>query len=125
MPRQLGTTTNQLIFDDPVSGDKIGLNYRLPTTSERQGYANMAVQRGKGGKITFHHAEARLKFGGEILTGFRDGDFLDASGQPMTANDPGWKEQVITDAADLVMALAGQVFEAGPSVVSAEDDEGE
>jgi len=131
MPRIVGAAQNELIFDDPISGSELGLYFRMPTTTERQGYVNAAVQR-KGKKVTMHHAEARMRFGLKILTGVRDGDFVRMQGKdqvPMSS-DPsspnyfsGWREEIEKDCGDLVMALAGQVFDGSPSLVTQDDDD--
>ncbi|RJX20292.1 MAG: hypothetical protein C4563_06435 [Desulfobulbus sp.] len=134
MPRILGTATNSLHIHDNISDSDIVLYYRNPTTSERTGYANMAVQR-KRNKVTLHQAEARMKYGMLILTGFREGDFVrDAGGRPeVFASDPAspryradWKEEIEKGAADLVMLLAAHVFDVSAEIDEPDDiDQGE
>lgn len=38
MPRVLGVKSQRLVIEDPVSGSKITLHYRLPTSEERVAY---------------------------------------------------------------------------------------
>ena len=138
MARIIGTANNSLKIHDNISDSDIVLFYRSPTTSERTGYANMSVQRRRN-KVTLHQAEARLKYGLLILTGFREGDFVrDAGGRPeVFSSDPGsahyrsnWKEEIEEGAADLVMLLAAHVFDVSaeidaPDDVAGQGEEGE
>ena len=131
MPRIIGTERNELIINDPISNSQLGLYYRMPTTSERQGYMNTAIKRVKN-KVTLHQAEARMTWGGKILVGIRDGDFLRmVEGKPVPmSSDPaspayyeGWKEEIADGCGDLVMALAAVVFDGGIDVATPEDDD--
>ena len=133
MARNTSTTgSNELKIHDNVSDSDIVLFYRTPTTSERQGYQNMALQR-KGKKVNFNQAEARLTYGLKILTGFREGDFVrDALGAAVPyssdKNSPHyleeWKKELEAGASDLVMLLAAHVFDASAEIVDNEDGEG-
>ncbi len=116
MPRDLGITdTNKLTIEDGMSGGSIELSYRTPTTKERVGYQAESFRR-EGNKIRSNLSQTRLKYGLEILTGIRDGDFT-LNGEPLSSDkeSPGyrtaWKEIVAAAAADIVMALAMTVFE--------------
>jgi len=129
MPRIIGGERNELILNDTLAGCQVGLYYRMPTTSERQGYLNAAVKRERN-KVTLHHAEARLKYGLKILEGVRDGDFLrTVDGKPvaMSSNPaspdfyPDWKKEIEAGCSDLVLALSGLVFEGGADVVTPDD----
>jgi hypothetical protein len=131
MPRIIGADRNEIIFDDPLSGDRLGMYYRMPTTREREGFVNMAVRR-KGNKVTMHHAEARMCYGMKILVGIREGDFMRmASGQPVPMSSdpssphytPEWAQEMEAGCADLIMALAAQVFDVTPRVAVQEDEE--
>ena len=133
MPRIIGSERNELIINDTLAGCQVGLYYRMPTTKERQGYLNAVVKRERN-KVTMHHAEARMKYGLEILVGIRDGDFMRLhNGAPVAmSSDPsspdycaGWKEEMEKGCGDLVMALGGVVFDGGAEVVSPEDAEPE
>ena len=119
---------------DNISGTELKLYYRQPTTSERQAFINMCIQRTRN-KVTTHHAAARLKYGLLILTGFRSGDFgriWEGKPEPM-ASDPDhddyyvdWKKELETGAGDIVMLLAAQIFEAPAEISDAEEeDDGE
>ena len=135
MPRIIGSEKNELIINDALSGDQLGLYYRMPTTKERQGYLDAAVKRVKN-KVTLHHAEARMKYGMSILVGIREGDFMrmkEGKAVPMSS-DPlspdfyeGWKQEMEDGCGDLIMALAGVVFDGGADVAQpdAEDIAGE
>lgn len=133
MPRIIGCEQNEIIFNDIDSGTKLGLYYRLPTTKERQGFLNSVVR--KSGKVvTMHHVEARMKYGMDILQGIREGDFMrmeNGSAVPMSSNPSsphyfsGWKEEMETGCADLIMAMAGHVFDGTVTIASREDDQAE
>ncbi len=133
MARVLGAQQNTLRLWDNISDSELELHYRTPTTSERQGYANMVVQRHRN-KVRYRQAEARLKYGLLILTGFREGDFArikDGRPVPISA-DPAsehyvqdWKAHLERDAADVVMLLAAHVFDASTEIAAAEEEDGE
>jgi len=133
MARNTSTTgNNELKIHDNVSDSDIVLFYRTPTTSERQGYQNMALQR-KGKKVNFNQAEARMTYGLKILTGFREGDFVrDVLGAaaPYSSDRNSqnyleeWKKELEAGASDLIMLLAAHVFDASAEIVDAEDGEG-
>ena len=130
MPRIIGSKTNELIINDPISQSEVGLYYRMPTTSERQGYMNTAIKRVKN-KISLHQVEARMTWGLKILVGIRDGNFLRMENDKAVrmSSDPaspdyyeGWKEEMENGCGDLVMALATLVFDGGVDVATAEDE---
>lgn len=132
MARVLGTNQNQLKIDDQVSGSTITFFYRLPTTKERQGYMNMAVQR-KGKRVEMRHAEAQAKYGEKILTGIRDGDFevVENGKSVPLSSDPksphyreDWKQQVADNASDLLMLLAIHAFDRS-ATIGGDHDEGQ
>lgn len=129
MARVLGTTRNSVTLSDNISNSEIVLYYRNPTTAERNGYANMAMQR-KRNKIKFNQAVARLKYGLVILLGFREGDFVRSEGGkevPFSSDKasphylPGWKEELEKGAADLVMLLAAHVFDVSAEIQDNDD----
>ena len=133
MARIIGAERNEIIFNDPLSGTKVALYYRHPTTSKRQGYMNDAVKRVKG-NVTFHRAEALAKWGAKVLVGIREGDFLRmVDGKPASmSSDPaspdyydGWREEIEAGCGDLISAMAAQVFDVVPDVVRGEDLAGE
>lgn len=106
---------NLLKINDAVSGTKIELAYRMPTTQEMVQYQARQVKR-EGGKVILKPFETRLKFGLEILTGIRDGDF-GYNGKPVSCNPQSadykenWKEMLKESAADIITTLAVTVFE--------------
>ncbi|WP_157468230.1 hypothetical protein [Desulfatibacillum aliphaticivorans] len=131
MARVFSDEPNKLTLQDNVSNSKIVLFYRNPTTAERAAYQNETVRR-KGKKVEVRISQARLKYGEKILVGFRDGDFAreeNGKAVPMASypSSPNyvedWKDQVMKNAADLVMLLAGHVFDSSAEVE--EDDEPE
>lgn len=131
MARVLGTTRNSLTLFDNISNSEIILYYRNPTTAERNGYANMAMQR-KRNKIKFNQAKARLTYGLAILLGFREGDFVRSEGgrEVTFSSDkesphykPDWKEELEKGAADLVMLLAAHVFDVSAEIQDEEEEE--
>jgi len=103
----------------------------MPTTAEMTGYANESIQR-KRNKVVFQQPAARLKYGARILTGFREGDFerkQDGVYRPMASDPqsehyaPDWKEYLVEHAADLVMLLAGHVFDVSAGIEQPENEE--
>jgi len=134
MARNISTSgINELKIHDNISDSDILLYYRAPTTAERNGYHNMAIQR-KGRKIRFRQPEARLHYGLKILSGFREGDFVrDVNGRPEPFSSdsgspaylPSWKDEIEKGAADLVMLLAAHVFDSSAEIDEPEEDEDE
>lgn len=130
MPYVFSEEPNELLIQDHISGQEIALQYRLPTTQERVGYASESVQR-KGKKVEFRGPAVRQKYGLAILTGIRKGDFAkrlpDGGLKPVSSDpgdpdhDPQWKALVGRHASHLVDLLATRVFEAAASVMAAED----
>ena len=127
MPRLLNDKPCEVTFFDRISDSKITLFYRLPTTEERVGFANGLVTR-RGNKIDTSMGQARLKYAGLILLGFKDGSFSTDKG-PLSSDeksphyDPAWKTFIRQYAQDVLQMLAIHVFEA--SVVTSEPDEAE
>ena len=129
MARREAAAMNELKINDNISGTVITLYYRMPTTAERQGYQNMAVQRHRN-KVKYKQTEARLKYGMKVIAGFKTGDFerLQDDDYVAMASDPsdplyfeGWKDWVQANAADLVMLLAAHVFDAPAEIDDSED----
>lgn len=121
---------NKLLIQDHLSGTQLEICYRQPTTQERTNFMNMSVTR-KNGKVKFQHSEARLKFGADIMKGFRDGDFEVSEGgvfkpiasDPQSPNyRPDWKNRVKEMAPDIIELLALRVFEASVAVGEPDDD---
>lgn len=112
---------NELKIRDPQTGDEIALYYRTPLTDDRVGYQKALVVR-VGNKIYTRVVEAKLKYGAEILTGIREGDFI-VDGGPLSSipETPGyredWKDVVTATAGDLLMVLGGHVFE-GAAIIT-------
>ncbi|MCX5824434.1 MAG: hypothetical protein NTY86_13245 [Deltaproteobacteria bacterium] len=127
MPRLLNDKPCEVTFFDRISESKITLSYRLPTTEERVAFANALVTR-RGNKVDTSMGEARLKFAGKILLGFKDGAFATDKG-PLSCDpaspdyDPAWKTFIRQYAQDVLIMLAIHVFEA--SVVTSEADDEE
>lgn len=126
MARRLGVKENKLTLRDNISGTDIEFIYRMPTTKERQGYANAALVR-KGNVVVTNTIEARLEYGLAILAGIREGDFeilrggaweTIASDTTSPNYDPEWKAHVETHGADLVEVLAGHVFDGHANVMN-------
>lgn len=137
MPRDLmQSDRNELKIKDSISGDEIVLFYRLPATKDRIAFQKACWKR-EGNKLFSRIHDARAKYGAEILTGIREGDFV-FGGKPV-ASDEGspnyredWKKLVEETAGDLLMMLGQQVFEglhqqvpADLQVVDGIEEEGE
>ena len=116
MPRELSNEPCELTFDDRISGDKITVYYRMPTSQERVKYANGYITR-QGNKIVSTLGELRMKAGAAVLVGFRTGAFSVPgkgliSSNPVEPNfDPEWKNTVIKHAPDVVEMTAIHAFE--------------
>ena len=130
MARRLSKTqTSELTIHDHLSDTEIVLSYRMPTTQEREGYANASVRRTRKG-MKFEVVKARQEFGLKILTGIREGDFEAEKADGtfnLLASDPSspnyredWKTLVAELAPDLVQALAGHVFDASAEIIGDE-----
>jgi hypothetical protein len=112
-----------LTFDDRISGDKITLYIRVPTTQERVKYTNGYVTR-KSGKIVATIGELRMKAGSAVLLGFKPTDENGVGGfkipgkglissKPGDPNyDAGWKAAIRQFAPDFIEMTAIHVFEA-------------
>jgi len=124
---------NELKLNDNLSNSKLSLFYRMPTSSEINGYANGMVTR-KGNKVVRSVGEMRQKYGAKILIGIGEGSFgkvvdgktVPISSDPQSPNyDPQWQALVIKQAPDVIEILAIQVFEASISTDTTEVDEAE
>lgn len=122
----LGATLQKMKIFNNLSGSEIELTYRMPTTRERAAYTNESFSRQRN-KLVTRLVETRLKYGAQILTGIRDGDFAvekDGAIQALSSNaaskfyNPGWKEKVAEFAPYLIEALASAVFEGAAEVQS-------
>lgn len=106
---------NKLLIQDGISGTEIELYYRMPNTQEMVAYQNQMVKK-VGRKVVLNTFETRLKWGIEILTGFREGDF-GFEGKPISSDEKSpnyredWKKIIKEGAADIVSTLALTVFE--------------
>jgi hypothetical protein len=124
MARLLSTDLCSVVIDDRISGTKMKLFYRLPSTKERVEYMTRKFASLKKADPGVKEQETinavRLAFGLDILAGFQkgafavpgpDGDVLLSSKEGEEGYDPGWKGIVEDFAADIVEELAFHVFE--------------
>lgn len=106
---------NSITVDDRLSGTKLELFYRMPTNDERIAYQRSTLKR-EGNKLKLKVFESRVKYGLQILTGFREGDF-GYGGEPISADPTSqhyradWKDLLQATASDIVATVAGAVFE--------------
>jgi hypothetical protein len=146
MPRCISQTDkNKLVIVDNMSGDKIALFYRMPTTQERINYKASLVKI-KGNKISKTQATiTRMAYGEKIITGFQESkeneagtleggftciDPADGKEKPF-ASDPespnyrkDWMELIKSTSSDIFDYLAYHVFESiAQSPVEMDDDE--
>ena len=114
MPRILGDDNHEMSIQDPVSGSAITFYFRRPTSEERVAY-QLSVFHLEGGDRRLRLSETRLRFGLDILRGFKVGDFITEEGGETERLDPDqhpdWKERLAKHAPDLVSYLGQQVFE--------------
>jgi hypothetical protein len=111
---------NVLRLYDNISGSELEIYYRRPTSAEQAKYTNGFTRRVRN-KVINCTGENRLKWGKEILAGFRDGDFGyerdDGTVVPVSARKESehyredWKDWFCENNADLVATLAIHVFE--------------
>lgn len=122
---------NILILDDNISGGKIKLKYRMPTTAEMNGYSNGLLIR-KGNKMVRNAGAMRQKYGARLLTGVGEDSFgklvgktsVPISSDPGSKNfDPEWKALVVAQAPDVIEILALHIFEASVSKADGEEDQ--
>lgn len=118
MARRLGGK-NSLKMEDNISGGSVTFFYTLPTNKQRLAYQGASTER-KGNRIINKTAEARQKYGLEILTGVKAGDLEVQDGEewvPLITDEgyagynPQWKDVVLEQASDLVELLAAHVFD--------------
>ncbi len=128
MPRILDSEQNVITLRDTVCGDQVQFFYRIPLPSEIQAYASASIMR-KGGKIVINAVDPKIKYGLDILTGVREGDFI-YGGKPLSSDPKSpnfredWKAILKEKAPDLIIFFAAQVFD-GSRVVETEIESGE
>lgn len=106
---------NILHINDAISGTKLQVYYRIPTTQEMVAYQSKLVSR-KGKKIVFNIFETRLEFGLKVITGFSEDAFgydgKAISSDPINPNyRQDWKELLKQTSADIISLVAANVFE--------------
>lgn len=108
---------NTVWFDCAISGSKLGLKYRLPTTSERIEFDAKSLTRdGTFFYSTFSQAQQEL--GRKIIVGIEPGCFATEEGVPLASDEShenyhaGWRELVVDSGSidDLIAELAALVF---------------
>lgn len=121
MPRLLSEREepNVLRLGDPVSGCRVGLLYRLPTTAERVEYLGGLLRPEAAGAAGL--LELRRRAGLALLLGLEEGSFAlpqDGGGARPLSSTPGapdfeprWKEFLAERAPEIIEALAWHVFE--------------
>jgi hypothetical protein len=115
MPRDLSKTENVITIKDGISGDNVQFRYRTPTASDIQAYSSASIKR-QGNKIILNPVQPKLDYGLQILTGIREGDFIE-SGKPLSSDiaspnfRENWKELLRQHAPDLIILLASIVFD--------------
>lgn len=115
MARDFSAAPNELRLHDNISNSVIVLKYRTPSAKEQAEYTNGMTKRVRN-KLINCTGEQRQKYGAQILTGFREGDFLKegaafSSERESSHYDPEWKTLVSKFAPDLVETLAIHAFE--------------
>lgn len=110
---------NILWIKDPVSRDRIGLCYHIPTTEEKRAFYVDIWDREKN-RVVENLTEARIKWGSKILDGFTDGSFEKTINgkRVMISCDPAspdyypeWKEWILKKCPDLLERLCLEIFE--------------
>jgi hypothetical protein len=113
---------NRLVMEDSRIGVDIELFYRNPNPLEEISYR---ARLSEGNEIEI--ARARLNFGLNILTGFREGDFK-SDGKPISCKKGSpnyckdWKGLLRETAADLIRVFACAIFENSRVIPGAEKD---
>lgn len=126
MPFIFTNKPNTLRLHDHISDSTIVLFYRTPSAKEQAAYVNGMTKRERN-KLVNCTGEQRQAKGAEILTGFRDGDFLREDNTPVSSDpaspnfDKDWKALVCKHAPHLIEALAIHAFEQTSSLDEGED----
>lgn len=128
MPIVLSDEEKYLDIRDTQSNQIVRLFHRQPTTREIADYTNNQFVR-KGRKMVSQVGELRFKYGAEICTGIRDGDFVRPDGKggfvPMSSSKdspdyyPDWKGLLKKHAPEMLNLLAAHIFEGS---VEADED---
>jgi len=120
--RDLKANKNIVSIRDSVSGDVHEFFYRVPNNAEVVSYkASLFLREGSTVKINVH--ATRLKFGLQIMTGFKKGSF-GINGKAFSSDPkdpdylPEWKETLNEYAPTVIDRFAEHVFE-GTSVMDA------
>ncbi|MEW6115388.1 MAG: hypothetical protein AB1553_00605 [Nitrospirota bacterium] len=128
--RDLGKADNKVTFRDGISGSKITLFYRTPTTEELQEYYSNSMIR-KQGKTIANAVNARVDFAEKILTGIGEGCF-GINKKPISSNPESpdykenWKALVKESAPDILDTFIIMTFERSSiQAVLTEGDGGE
>ena len=128
MPRDIeASDKNEMELYDPIAQEKVTLYYKTPTNSQRVRFDNDCTT-GKGKKTKLQLAYAHLKYGGEVLTGIKEGHFTKGgeviSSDPASDNfDPEWKDLFVRNAGDLVQILGRQLFQGTAMAKELEQEE--
>lgn len=135
MPRDIMAERNVVEIYDGKCGETHEFYYRDPTVKEMEAYNAQCFTR-KRNKVTNHQFATRLKFGKKVLEGFAKGT-LAANGKLMASDPedpdhmPGWKNELVKRAPDLVAKVAQTAFESAKSttdedeIVAPEEEDGE
>ena len=118
MPRLLTRNCKATIVDN-LSGSEIELFYSLPTTEQRLKFLTL-VGRNSGTELNHETIEEIIDLGLEIITGFREGDFMreDQAGEwvPVSTLESSenyyaeWKELMRESAADIIDRFTARIF---------------
>lgn len=129
------TDRNHITLKDSQTGEKIGIYYSTPTTSQIKAYRQASVRR-KGNKVKVSTFDPSLKWGLAIITGFDEGSF-GFDGEPISSDPDSpnyredWKDLLAETAADIVTIVGSTVFDgvrmgaAGMDVEYDEDEGGD
>lgn len=135
MGRRAGADEHIMLFPDRISGDDIGLKYRMPTDEERVEYQDKSFSF-RNGKLKTKAYQVRKEMGLRILTGIVDGAFevqrqgkwVEISSNPQAQEpylyDPDWREIVRRDGADLIADLAMAIFEPSAGTPQEAEEDG-
>lgn len=115
MPRKLTPSDkNEFTIVDSF-GNELTVFHRMPDITERVRFSNELYK--ITNKNITKYPEAYAKFGFMIISGIKDGDFIDANDKPISS-DPNskdyredWKELIENYAPEIGMFLGQKIFE--------------
>ena len=125
MPRDLKAAEsekNVMIFMDQLSGSRLTLFYKAPTTTDRINYKSAIVKVALKSKDEKEIFDVQLNWADKFITGFAEGDFT-LGDKPISTDKEsenfydGWRQVLRDGAADIMFNFTETLFGAPNYVV--------